>query len=193
MSRSRKILMTLGVLGVSASVTGVGTFSAFSGTTENTGNSFAAGTVVLGDNDGGTALYNVSNKKPGEHVESCIKVTYTGTLAADVKLYAPDAIGTLGPYVDLSITPGTGNITGTSCTGFVADSGGALYSGTLGAFRTTHGSYAAGLSDHPGTTATQWVANDAVVYKVRVTLQDDDAAQGLTTGTHALKWEARNK
>src|SRR4051794_14461644 len=103
---TRKILLSALVLALFGSIAGFGVFSAFSVTTVNSGNSFAAGTVTIGDNDAGSALYNVSNRKPGDTVTSCIRVTYSGTLASDVKLYTADPIGAIGPYVNLTIDPG---------------------------------------------------------------------------------------
>ena len=61
--RKRKLLATLAVVGVLGSLAAYGTFSAFSASTSNTGNTFAAGTVTIGDNDGGTApMFNESNQ-----------------------------------------------------------------------------------------------------------------------------------
>ena len=74
-SMPRKVLATLLVLTVVGAVTGSATVSALAGSTDNTGNSFAAGSVGISDNDGGTtALYNVSGLEPGQGVEKCIKV-----------------------------------------------------------------------------------------------------------------------
>ncbi len=174
----------------------MGVFGAFSATTTNAGNTITAGTVTIGDNSSGAAMYSLTAAKPGDSVSKCIKVTYTGSLNADVHLYTPSAIGSLGQYVDLTITPGT-QVTPTfpNCTGFVADSGGALYTGTLAAFGTAKNSYANGVVDNPGTAATKWVANDSVVYQITATLQSaaPDAAQGLTTNAHTFTWEARNQ
>jgi len=124
------------------------------------------------------------------------QVTYTGSIDADVHIYTTSTIGSLGQYVDLTITPGTqATSTFPSCTGFTPDSGGALYTGTLQNFGTAKGSYANGVVDNPGTSATKWVANDSVVYQVTATLQSSapDVAQGLTTGAHTFTWEARNQ
>src|SRR5262249_47178128 len=139
---------------------------------------------------------SVTNAKPGESVTKCIKVTYTGNLDSDVRIFTTSSIGSLGQYVDLTITPGTqSSSTFPSCTGFVADSGGALFTRTPANFGTNKNSYANGVSDYPGTSATKWVANDAVVYQITATLQSGapDAAQGLTTGAHTFTWEARNQ
>src|SRR5436305_852270 len=103
---TRRLLLSLVIVGAMAGMAGYG-FGAFSATTSNAGNSFASGLVIIGDNDAGSSLYNVSTQRPGSSVTSCIKVTYTGTLGADVHLYTPETIGTIGPYVDLTITPGT--------------------------------------------------------------------------------------
>lgn len=197
MKRKEKLLLTFLLVGVLGGLAGLGVFGAFTSTTSNSNNSFAAGSVTIGDNDANSALYSVTNAKPGSTTSGCIKVTYTGTLASDVHIYTTSTIGTLGPYVDLTITPGTqtGSPAFPSCTGFVADSGGALYTGTLANFATTKNSYANGAVDFPGTSATSWAVNDAVVYQFTATLQAGapDTAQGLNTGSHAFTWEARNQ
>lgn len=198
MRRARQLLLSVLIVGMVGLAT-FATFSAFSSTTENAGNSFAAGTVYISDNDAGSAMYSLTNQKPGTTTSKCIKVTYSGSLDADVKLYTTSTIGSVGQYVNLTITPGT-QVTSVfpDCTGFVADATGALYSGTLAGFASTHGSYAAGLADFPGTLATKWVTNDSVVYRFDVSVQDNNAANGgssgsLSTGSHTFTWEARNQ
>jgi len=196
MSNRTKILRTLVVLGVLACIAGAGVFSAFSSQTDNPGNVVTAGTVTLSDNDAGSALYSLTAAKPGDSQTSCIKVTYAGSLNADVKIYTPSTIGELGPNVTLKIEPGTqASPSFPSCTGFTPDSGGALFEGTLSSFAAEHGSYATGVADYPGTVATKWATNDAVVYRVTATLSASapDSAQGKTTGTHVIRWEARNQ
>jgi hypothetical protein len=197
MKRNEKFLLTFLLVGVLGGLAGLGVFGAFTSTTSNANNSFASGTVAIGDNDANAALYGVSNAKPGTSSTGCIKVTYTGSLASDVHIYTTSTIGTLGQYIDMTITPGTQ--TGTpvfpSCSGFTPDSGGALYTGTLQNFANTKNSYATGVVDFPGTSATSWATNDSVVYQFTTTLQSGapDAAQNLTTGSHAFTWEARNQ
>ena len=197
MTKTRKLLLSLMVVGVAASVVAVGVFSAFSSTTSNAGNSLTAGTVAIGDNDAGAAMFNnVTGGKPGTSVQRCITVTYTGSLDADVRLYTTDASsGALAQYVDVTIEPGS--FSGAppafpGCTGFTADSGGSLYSGTLSNFRTAHGSYANGVVDNPGS-ALKWITNDSVVYRFTYSVQDTNSAQGLATGSHSYTWEARNQ
>lgn len=196
MLKARKLLLTVLVVGLAGILVGFGTFSAFSSTTSNSGNNFSAGTVQIDDNDAAGVMYNVTNKKPLDSVQSCIKVTYTGSLDADVKLYA-SAIAAVGQYIDLTVTPGTGNVAfGSTCTNFTPAAGGAIYTGTLKNFADTYNNWGTGLATNP-SGATKWVTNDAVVYKFVLTLQDNNGANGgtsaLSTGNHSFTWEARNQ
>ena len=192
MTRTKSLLRSLLLIGAAGAVAAFGTFSAFSSTTENPGNDIDTGTVALSDNDSGVALYDVNDAAPGTTVDRCITVTYSGDLAADVKLYLPDAVGTLGQYVNMTVTPGTdASPSFGDCTGFVAD-GAALFTGTLQGFRTAHSSWSNGLVDNPGASSG-WAQGNSVTYRVQLTVQDNNNAQGLATGTHRIMWEARNK
>lgn len=192
----RKIVITIGVVALVGAVAGVGTYSAFSSTTSNTGNTFAAGTVHLTDNDTGLALYNVAAGAPGVSLEKCIKLTYAGTLPADVKLYLASSLGALANQIDLTVEKGTssGNPTFPNCGTFNSEA--TVYNGTLGAFASAHGSYANGVSASPGAQSA-WSATDTLVYRFTLSLQDDNGANGgatpLSTGAHAFTWEARNQ
>src|SRR2546428_377185 len=131
MNRSQRILMTVLIIGLVGAIAGYGTFSAFSSTTSNSGNSFSAGTVVISDNDSNSAMYSVSNAKPGDSASACITVTYSGSLAANVKLYTASTIGSLGSHLTLVVTQGTGTVSfGSACTNFTPDgSGSQIYNG----------------------------------------------------------------
>ncbi|MBI3649325.1 MAG: hypothetical protein HY240_11355 [Actinobacteria bacterium] len=197
MTRARKVLMTIFLIGIVGLIAGAATFSAFSSTTSNTGNTYAAGTVYLADDDAGSAMYTVTDQKPGDVVTRCIRVTYTGTLAADVSLYTTSSVNALANYVDLKIEKGSmpGTTTFPNCTSFSSES--VLYNSTLGAFASSVTGYGSGLSAYPGAQ-TQWGNGDSVVYKFTLTLQDNNNANGgsggaLTTGSHSFTWEARNQ
>jgi predicted ribosomally synthesized peptide with SipW-like signal peptide len=194
MPRARKLALSAVVLAAAAAVIGVGTYSAFSSTTTNSGNNISTGTVVLGSNDSGSAMYTVTNQKPGDTFQKCIKVSYTGSLSSTVKLYTSSTIGTLGQYIDLQIRTGSGSPTFPGCTGFTPDASD-LYSGTLANFGTTYSSYANGLLDAGPGGNTSWINGDSVVYRFTLTLQGGapDTAQGLSVGSHAFTWEARNQ
>jgi hypothetical protein len=198
MSRTSKVLTSLLMVGLLGAVAGMSVFSAFSSTTSNDNNSFAAGSVTIGDNDSNQALYTVSNQRPGQGVTKCIKVTFTGTLASDVHIYSNTAVASLGPlapYVNLTITPGTqSSSTFPDCTGFTPDSGGALYTGTVYDFVNTKNSYANGVVDYPGSTSS-WLNGNSVVYQFDATLSNStpDSVQGATTNAHSYVWEAHSQ
>ncbi len=187
MTKTRKLFLSLLIVGVTGSLITFGVFAAFSATTSNPNNSFTAGTVSISDNDGGTALYSVTNKKPGDFAESCIQVTYTGTVTNSIKLYRSAFTGGSGldSYIDLAITKGTG--TAADCSDFSGAT--SVYSGTLTALGST---FAGGVALTNGASQASWTQNDAVTYKVRATLQDNNAAQGLATGTHSLVFESQS-
>jgi hypothetical protein len=197
MNPRRKILVSLLLVMAIGGVAGPATFSAFSSTTASTGNLFTAGTVNLTDNDGGsTSLLSLANAKPGDSDTGCIRVAYDGTLPATVRLYA-NVSGSLTQYLSLTVTRGTDSSPSfDSCAGFLADSmdyigagNGVVYSGTLAAFPAT---YAAGLVDPTAGSPETWSNPEAYSYRFSITLQNDDAAQGLN-GSASFTWEARNQ
>src|SRR5687767_13070112 len=179
MSRTKKVLASLAVVGFAGTIGGWATFSAFSSTTSSSANRFAAGTVNVGSNASGSFMYQVAGAVPGTSVTKCTKVTYSGSLDADVKLYA-SAVGAVGSEIDLVVTKGTGDPTFPDCTGFVADAGAAVFTGTLKGFADLHADYDSGLATNPGA-ATEWVTDDEVVYQFTLTMQDDNAANGGAT------------
>ena len=191
MSRGRKTLLTLLVLGVIGTVAGIGTFSAFSATTVNAGNTFDAGTVVISDNDAGTAMYNIVDAKPLDVVTRCIRVTYTGTLPSVVRLYTTTPVNPFGTYVTLAVDKGSMPV-GTAfpgCTGFTSEAN--IFSGTLSGFAASDTNFATGAGANPGAQ-TQWNLNDTLVYRFTLTMQDNPLAVGGTSGIHSFTWEAQN-
>ena len=163
-----------------------GSRAAFSATTSNPSSSVTAGAVTLADNDSGTALFNsIGGLTPLEDVDRCIDVTYTGAVdPTAVVMYMPTLpTGLLGSYLDLTVDVGddTADPYG-DCTNFVSSA--TLYTGTLNDFRINHPNYGAGLSIwDPTGTSTKTI-------RVRLTLQDDNGAQGQTT-TFGFTWEVR--
>jgi hypothetical protein len=193
---TRKILLTLLVLGGVGSVAAFGTYSAFTGTTTNTGNSFSTGSVALDDNDNGVAMLSLTNAKPGDSDTSCIRIRYTGSLSSTLRLYGSIS-GTLAPYLTLTVTRGTDTSPSfDACSNFTADAtdyngngAGVVYSGSLSSFPT---SYATGIVDPTTATPATWATNDVHSYRFVITLQDVNAAQGQT-GSGSFTWEVRNQ
>ncbi|WP_375432298.1 TasA family protein [uncultured Friedmanniella sp.] len=166
-------------------------YAAFSSKVSNGDNSFSVGTVNLSDDDSGTALFILTNLKPGSSGSRCIAVTSSGTLPSSVKLYATDVTTTkgLGSYVSLTITQGTGASFG-SCSGFSAlATGSAVYSGTVTAFTGAATGYGSGVGSwSPSGTATE---TRSYQFGYTVSAATPDSAQG-GVATFGLTWEAQN-
>lgn len=191
----RRALLSALVVGIVGVVSGAGTFASFSSTTANGGNTFAAGTVAISDNDAGGTMLTLSNAKPGDSATGCIAVTYGGTLPADVRLYGSTS-GGLASYLTLTVTRGsdpTPSFPG--CAGFSADGtnyigagAGVVYQGNLSSYPGTWGG---GIVDAPGSAET-WTNGEQHVYRFAVTLQNNSAAEGLSANA-SFTWEARNQ
>lgn len=187
MSKTQKLLMTTLVVGLAAALGGFGIFAAFSATTTNPGNTFAAGTVTIEDNDGGTALFTSGvEHKPGDY-DRCVKVKYTGSLDASVKLYTSAITGT-GSDLDVTVSKGAG--ASADCSDFLSAAD--VYGpNTLANLRASHPNFANGLAVNPGA-ASNWVTNDEVTFRFRITVPDANSAQGKTVDPFTLTWEAQN-
>src|SRR5919199_6819365 len=174
-----KIAASAAIVAVLAVAAGLATWAAFSSAQSNDGNSFAAGSVSIGDNDAGGAVLSLASAGPGDTDTGCIVVTYTGSLASTVRLYGQTAGTGLDAYLNLRVTRGSiAAPSFRSCTGFAADStdylgsgAGVIYDGTLQGFPDTS---ATGLQDPPGVPTT-WAQNEAHAYKFEVTVQNNAA------------------
>jgi type II secretory pathway pseudopilin PulG len=196
-SRVRRLLASLIVLGLVGALAGYGTYSAFTATNANTGNSFASGSVAIEDNDNDVAMLALANAKPGDSDTSCIKVRYTGSLASTVRIYGTVA-GTLSQYLTLTVTRGTdsspsydgcANFSTAGEGDYIGQGAGVIWQGNLSTFPAT---YAAGIVDPLAGSPESWTTGEEHSYRFVVTLQDTDAAQNLS-GTAAFTWEARNQ
>jgi hypothetical protein len=193
MTRVRKLILSALVIGAGGLAAGAGTFSAFSATTGNPGNGFSAGTVTLGDDDAGAALVSLpANARPGDSSTRCIRVSYSGSLPAQVRMYA-SVSGGLAAHLTLTVTRGTqASPSFPSCTGFTADTAdygyganGILYQGKVSGLPA---SYATAITD----PAASWTNGNARSYRYVVTVDNTPAAQGLTASA-TFNWEARNQ
>ena len=155
------------------------------------------GSVVIDDDDAGAAMFAMPNMAPGASEERCIMVSYTGTLPATVRLYGttPGTGPGLAPYLELTVTRGTGGSFGT-CAGFTPDpvdhvgaGPGVIFDGTLDGWPDTYGT---GLVD-PSAAPEQWTTGESHTYRFEVGLSPAlaDEAQGLTAG-QTFVWEARD-
>ena len=195
MTRIRRwLLATAGLVAVSVATSAI-TFAAFSQTTDSAANSFAVGTVQLGDNDTGNALLGLTDAVPGTSDSGCVTVTYSGTLPAAVRLYGSSS-GALAPYLTLTVTRGVDPAPSfDSCSSFVADASdyigqgaGVVYAGSLANYPST---YAGGVLDPPSAAST-WTSGTSRTYKLTVTLDDVAAAAGSSAAA-VFTFEARNE
>lgn len=159
--------------------------AAFTAASSSPTNTWNAGTVILDDDDNGVAMFTATNLKPGSTGSKCLAVTYTGTLTANVKLYATSVTGTLMPYLDLVVEEGAAG-TYADCTAFATAA--TPYTGTLTTFASSHTNYATGVGNFNGATNPT-----TKVYRFTWTLKAStpDSVQG-GTATATFTWEAQN-
>lgn len=167
-------------------------YSAFSATSSDDANNWSMGSVSLSNDAANGALFSASNLKPGSTGTNCIAVTSSGSLPSAVKLYATNVQQTksLGSYVTLRVTQGTGGGYGT-CTGFTAAAGadGTLYDGSLAAFATTRTNYATGV----GTWKPTGDKAETRTYQIAYTVSPDAPASLMgASASLGFTWEAQN-
>lgn len=161
-----------------SSVTG----AAWTDSTDNTGNSWATGTVTLTDDDAGVAMFAATNMVPGSVVTNDITVTNGSTVPLDVRLYGADLVDSDPSLAaHLNVTIGT------------TDGGTDVFSGTLAALSTSHTAFA------NGTPVIELAAanvgdTDVQQYWFSVEL-DDDAPSTLQakTATISFVWEGQTQ
>jgi hypothetical protein len=192
-SRKRKLFLTFAVVALMAGLGIFVTSAAFTATTSNTGNRIESGSVAIGDSDNTTGkLYEALNQKPGAAngpTARCIRVTYSGSLGAAVKIYR-GAVSN-GDKFRLKVERGSGMTTADEnmdCTGFSASS--TAFDNTLDQFPTT---YAAGID---GKASGAWAEGESVEYKFTIYTVDDSTPNARTSkydsGAHSFTWEAQN-
>lgn len=202
-STAVKLALTLVLMAAIGAVVGFGTWSAFSSTTSNTGNTFESGTVVLADNDdpdgagplGSTPMLSFSNATPGGSDTSCIEVTYTGTLPANVRMYGTTGGSGLDTYLNLTVTRGSGAAGFDDCSGFTPDAtdydgagpngNGVVYSGTLQDFPD-------GYDDGVVDPTAGWGNGESHQYQLVVTLASSAPEAQGKSATQTFAWEAQN-
>ena len=160
--------------------------AAFSDTTDNTGNTFDSGTVILTDDDSGVAMFTATGMKPSDTEVGCIEVTYSGSLDANVRLYGAVTAGDgLEDYLDLTVERGDGDCTTFGTSTAVWTNG---TDGDMGVFMSSKTDFASGADNW---AVTGGAPNDTVPYRFTVTLQNDDAAQNKSA-TVSFTFEAQN-
>ncbi len=186
-----------------AAVVRQSTSAAFTATTDNPGNSWQAGTVVLDDSASGSALFTSASDgalRPGSTRARCIQVDYTGDLDADIRLYVTtpgSVVRSLDPYLAMTVEQGANSPAGTAvaadCTGFTptAPATFVFNSAPTDATQTmaqlkAHGDYAGGL---PVGTAVP--PDTRLTFRITYLVGDDNAAQDAESKA-TFVWEAHS-
>jgi hypothetical protein len=154
--------------------------------------------VALTDDDGGSALFTVTNLKPGSTGTKCIVVTSNASLASTVKLYATASsfaqTKTLADNITLTVTQGSSTSSGGVCTGFTADNGASnTTTGSMTSFNSSYTNFANGF----GTWAPAAGNGITKTYQISYTLNSGanqaatDAMQGGTAQV-GFTWEEQN-
>lgn len=174
------------------------TWSAFNHLSSNPDNSYTAGTVTLGDDDAGSAMFNsLTNLKPADSFTRCIVVTYSGSLPASVRLHGTTGGTGLDEYLSLTVTRGTKSTAFSGCGDFAADGttyisgkpAGVVYDGTLAGYPD---SSAEAIVDPVAGSPETWTESESHAYRFEITVQNNTAAQGKTA-TQVFRWEAQNE
>ena len=203
-SRTIAIVLAMALVAV---ISIAGTQAAFTGSTSNPANEFDSATIDLTDNDTGITMFNVAGMLPGDTLDHCIEVTYTGPAGRNsngVKIYIPSYVEAVGTALDtdllITVEEGTdatqafdpsGTRTGvqnseSDCSGFTPESGGAeVTDEPLETFNTT---YATGYGDWtPIVTDT----NTTQYYRITVKLATASTAEGESMTTIPFTWEVQ--
>jgi hypothetical protein len=192
--RRRRVFLTAVALAVvvASATTFQASWAAWNATAVNGPSGWHTGTVSFGPNQPAASLLTIANVFPGSFGSSCVRLTYTGTLTAPVRLYlaTADLGGTgLGTYLTLRVREGSGS--SSDCSDFT--SSGSLYnptgltatSYTLAAFSTTASTYATGVG-----TWTASPSDPTRTYRFDWQVQDKNAAQSRTA-LPSFTWEAQ--
>ncbi|MDI6106049.1 hypothetical protein QLQ12_46560 [Actinoplanes sp. NEAU-A12] len=125
----------------------------------------------------------------GSFDRRCVKVAYTGSLAAQARFYLSSVAGSgLAPYLTVQVRTGSGD--NANCSDFTASSTVFNATGLLDSTQTltllnsTSSSYATGLAAWAVTT------NDTKTYQFSWRVQPTNLAASKTA-TFGLAWEAR--
>lgn len=164
--------------------------AAFTDTTDNGSNTFNTGNIDITDDDSTAVMYNAQNLVPGATPEvRCINVTYNGTISSSsVKLYASSGSSTnsLEDYIDLTIEQGTATGNSFPGCGTFTPGGAAIYTGELGAFRSSVNSHATGVDSWSPTNGQNRV------YRFTVQLQSTAPVGVMNSSAQVtFQWEAK--
>lgn len=168
-------------------------YSAFSGTTRNSGNNWSTGSVALTDDDAGAARFQATNLVPGATETKCITVTSNASVPGIVKAYAVNPVTSaakLEDHIKVSVDYGSGGGFG-SCTGFtkVGNSIPEMNLSTLAAYNNYGngaGSWTVAAGTSSRTYQVTWTFDATGLTQAQL-----DGLQGSQTGID-FQWELQS-
>ena len=194
MSRGRKTLLSLLLVGALGAVAGIGTFSAFSATTVNAGNTFDAGTVVdLPTTTPNAAMYNITDATPDD-VRRAVHPGDLHGIARRRRCACTRLAGRRDRAVRRPLDRQGHHAGATAfpnCTGFMPERRTSTR-GTLGGFAAAHTNFANGAAATPGVQTAVEPEQHARLPVHADAAEQRRARPALTSGLHSFTWEAQN-
>lgn len=202
----RKVLLSLGVLGVTGGALAAGTYALFSANTTSASNLFATGTLTLSNSNSAYATATLNNMIPADTVTGVVTVQNTGTqdlagyqLATTVTAGSPtspnalttDTTNGLQLWVSRCSQAWSGSGTSATCGGTVSDvvgtsaspvpiTSGSPFSLASGALCTSSAAVTAATRAARNTTCTV-TGNDYLRVRVSLPSGAGNSFQGLGT------------
>lgn len=171
-------------------------YAAFSGTTRNSGNDWATGSVTLTDDDAGASRFQIGSMTPGSTGTQCIKITANASVPGTVRGYAVNPVTSaagLENHIKIAVSSGTGGSFAT-CDGYTKEQEviPASSNTSLAALASSN-SYAAGIGGWDVGAGTQsrtysitWTFDTAGLTQAQI-----DQLQGARTGID-FQWELQS-
>jgi hypothetical protein len=183
------VLSAVGALAVAAALVWQSAYAGFADQTTPLSADVSTGTVVLTNNTAGLGQVSFGMLKPGYSRTSCLVVTSTGSVPAQVRLYrtAISATNEMASYITIDATSGTGGGVNGDCAGFTSNGNYASYS-PMTSFPTGYGGGVLRWNTAGNT------AGESRTYRITFTVSS--SAPTSTKGgsaTVAFVWEAQNQ
>jgi len=167
MSNTRiKVLVPLATL-VAAGAVAVGSGATFTSQSGNTISAVTSGTLSQTNSKANSAIFSLTNLKPGDTLNGTLTLTNTGSLPARFSLTERGSVnGFAAAYLNLTVTDVT--------------TGETVYDGNFG-----------GLADDVATALGTYAAGDAHQYRftVRLAPETPNSEQGKTASA-SYRWDA---
>ena len=182
----KKLLLSIAVFAVAASVLALGSNAVFTSTASNDANTFTTGTVVISTSPA-TAFITYSGMAPGDKVTSALTVSNAGTLQLRYAVTSTTTENTLAAQLDLTIKSDV-----TTCTNGGFDTDGTVLYGPADLGSTTGidviGDPTQGADTDDRTLNAS--ASEVLCFQASLPLATGDSFQGLTsTATFAFQAE----